>query len=174
MASEREVRFSAGLALRSVFFVFLLPGTVAVFGPIRILYATRTLTAPDASIGAFVAAAVILAGAVVLLRCVWDFFASGRGTLAPVDPPKTLVVGGLYRSTRNPMYNGVLTMILGQAWLFRSGWLVFYAFTVFVGFHFFVVLYEERTLESRFGEDYRRYRRRVPRWGFTLRRLASG
>jgi protein-S-isoprenylcysteine O-methyltransferase Ste14 len=164
------MKFSRGLALRSVFFVFLLPGTVAVYGPLRILRSTGRLVVPGLSVASVAAAGVILAGAAAVLSCVWDFFAAGRGTLAPVDPPKALVVRGLYRSTRNPMYNGVLAMILGQSWLFRSGWLAFYAMTVFLGFHLFVVLYEERTLESRFGEAYRHYRRSVPRWGFALRR----
>jgi hypothetical protein len=57
---------------------------------------------------------------VALLRCVWDFFAKGKGTLAPIDPPRVLVVSGLYRFTRNPMYNGVLALTLGEAWLFGS------------------------------------------------------
>ena len=105
----------------------------------------------------------------VLLRCVWDFFATGKGTLAPIDPPRFLVVQGLYRFTRNPMYNGVVALILGEAGLFRSVALVEYALLVLVLFHLFVVLYEEPALESQFGEAYRAYRRAVPRWGFTTR-----
>ena len=67
------------------------------------------------------------------------------------------------------MYNGVIAIILGEAWLFRSVSLVEYALVVLVLFHLFVVLYEEPALESQFGEAYRAYRRAVPRWGFTTR-----
>ncbi|HJZ84265.1 MAG TPA: isoprenylcysteine carboxylmethyltransferase family protein [Polyangia bacterium] len=157
------------LALRALFFVALLPGTIAGYVPFRMLRASSLLRVPSLSLSSVAAGALALAGAAVLLRCVWDFFAAGQGTLAPVDPPRHLVVRGLYRFTRNPMYNGVLALLLGQAWLFRSVALVEYTAAVFAGFHLFVVLYEEPTLESRFGDSYREYRRRVPRWGFTIR-----
>ena len=162
----------AFLALRSLFFVGLLPGTVAGYVPFRILRATDRLGMPDLSIVSIAAGLLTLAGAAVLFRCVWDFFAAGRGTLAPVDPPRHLVVRGLYRVTRNPMYNGVLAVLLGEAWLFRSVPLAAYALVVFAMFHLFVVLYEEPALASRFGESYRAYRAAVPRWGFTLRPFA--
>jgi protein-S-isoprenylcysteine O-methyltransferase Ste14 len=156
------------LAFRSLAFVVLLPGMVAGYVPFRILRTSDQLHAPPLSVAAVAAAVLLVAGTAVLLRCVWDFFVAGRGTLAPVDPPKYLVVRGLYRFTRNPMYNGVVAMLLGESWLFHSSRLVEYAVVVLVVFHLFVVLYEEHTLESRFGESYRTYRRAVPRWGFTI------
>ena len=82
-------------------------------------------------------------------RRFWDFFAAGKGTLAPIDPPRFLVVRGLYRFSRNPMYNGVIALILGEAWLFGSIGLAEYALLVLIFFHLFVVLYEEPALESR-------------------------
>ncbi len=145
------------LALRALFFVLLLPGTVAGYIPFSILRAGNLLLC---------AAVFAITGALVLLRCVWDFFAAGKGTLAPIDPPRFLVVRGLYRFTRNPMYNGVIALILAEAWLFRSIGLAEYALLVLIFFHLFVVFYEEPTLESQFGESYRAYRRAVPRWGF--------
>jgi protein-S-isoprenylcysteine O-methyltransferase Ste14 len=157
------------LALRALTFVVLLPGTVAGYVPFRILRASDQLHEPRLFASAVAGAVLLFAGTVVLFRCVWDFFSAGRGTLAPVDPPKRLVVRGLYRFTRNPMYNGVLAIVLGEAWLFHSSTLVMYAFLVLILFHCFVVLYEERTLESRFGESYRAYRKAVPRWGLTIR-----
>ncbi|MGH9443708.1 MAG: methyltransferase family protein [Thermoanaerobaculia bacterium] len=166
---ERKTSSNAFLALRALAFVFLLPGTFAVYAPLQILRATGRLLPPSFSVSSLAASVLLLAGAAVVLRCVWDFFAAGRGTLAPVDPPKRLVVAGLYRFTRNPMYNGVLAAILGEAWLFRAPVLLFYAFCVLTGFHLFVVLYEERTLAGRFGHEYASYRRRVPRWGFVIR-----
>jgi protein-S-isoprenylcysteine O-methyltransferase Ste14 len=159
----------AFLALRSLAVVVLFPGTVAGYVPVRILAATSHLVRPELSAVTLLAACLALCGASVLLRCVWDFFAEGKGTLAPFDPPRRLVVGGLYRFTRNPMYNGVLAVLAGEASLFRSMALLKYATLVFVLFHVFVVGYEEPALESQFGESYRNYRRMVPRWGFTLR-----
>jgi protein-S-isoprenylcysteine O-methyltransferase Ste14 len=72
------------------------------------------------------------------------------------------------------MYNGVLALILGEAWLFGSESLLKYALLVLVLFHLFVVLYEEPALTSQFGESYRAYRRAVPRWGFTTRPFQEG
>jgi protein-S-isoprenylcysteine O-methyltransferase Ste14 len=157
------------LLARAAFFVVLLPGTVAGYIPLRILRATGRFHVPGFSPSSCAAALILVAGGIILLRCVWDFFAAGEGTLAPIDAPKRLVVRGLYRFTRNPMYNGVIGILAGEAWLFHSLDLVDYALVVLVVFHLFVVIYEERALEARFGESYRDYRRLVPRWGFTIR-----
>jgi protein-S-isoprenylcysteine O-methyltransferase Ste14 len=162
------------LALRAIFFVLLLPGTVAGYVPFGILRAADRLRLPELSPSSVGASILAIAGAVVLLRCVWDFFAKGKGTLAPIDAPRVLVVSGLYRFTRNPMYNGVIALIVGEAWLFGSVSLLQYAFLVLVFFHLWVVLYEEPTLTSQFGESYRVYRRAVPRWGFTTRPFQEG
>jgi protein-S-isoprenylcysteine O-methyltransferase Ste14 len=128
---------------------------------------------PTLSLLTSLAALTALAGAAVLLASVWEFFAAGHGTLAPVDPPRQLVVSGLYRFTRNPMYNGVVALLLGQAWFFSSLLLFEYAVMVLVCCHVFVVLYEEPSLESRFGESYQVYRKAVPRWGFTVRPFST-
>jgi protein-S-isoprenylcysteine O-methyltransferase Ste14 len=158
----------AFLAIRALFFVFLLPGMVAGFIPLSFVGGRRVQLPPltSSSLAPWILIAV---GAMVLLRCVWDFFSAGHGTLAPIDPPKKLVVQGLYRFTRNPMYNGVLSIVIGEAWLFHSRPILQYLAVVAVMFHLFVVFYEEPALRSAFGEEYERYRQRVPRWGFTLR-----
>jgi protein-S-isoprenylcysteine O-methyltransferase Ste14 len=157
------------LALRSLFFMLLLPGTVAGYIPFRIISATSGFGAIGFSVSTVAASALTLAGIVVLTWCVWDFFAAGHGTLAPIDPPRHLVAQGLYRITRNPMYNGVLAILLGEAWLFASIPLLKYTLLVFIACHLFVLFYEEPALESRFGESYRVYRKAVPRWGLTMR-----
>jgi protein-S-isoprenylcysteine O-methyltransferase Ste14 len=162
-------RFRPFLAFRSILFVFLIPGTVAGYIPFLILQSSADDIRPRGPIGSGVAACLMVLGASVLLRCVWDFFAAGQGTLAPFDPPRKLVVRGLYRFTRNPMYNGVVCLLIGEAWLFHSSSLWKYAALVFVMFHVVVTVYEEPTLESQFGESFRRYKRAVPRWGFTMR-----
>src|SRR2546423_4398278 len=161
------------LAARSLVFLVLIPGTVAGYIPWRILRASRQLLIPPFSITTILGLCVAMLGLSVLLRCVWDFFATGRGTLAPFDPPKHLVLHGLYRFTRNPMYNGVLTLLLGETWLFHSSALLEYTIIVFVIFHLMVLIYEEPALESQFGESYRAYRAAVPRWGFTARAFAD-
>jgi protein-S-isoprenylcysteine O-methyltransferase Ste14 len=157
------------LALRALFFVLLLPGTVAGYIPFRIIGAAGRFSTIGFGISSIAASALTLAGIAVLTWCVWDFFAQGHGTLAPVDPPRYLVVQGLYRITRNPMYSGVLGILLGEAWLFASIILLQYTLLVFIACHLFVLFYEEPALESLFGESYRAYRKAVPRWGLKLR-----
>jgi protein-S-isoprenylcysteine O-methyltransferase Ste14 len=149
-----------GLALRNLLFTLLVPGTVAVAVPLLLAGDRRPAS------GALLALACMLlgTGAAIYAWTVWDFAAYGRGTPAPIDAPRRLVVRGLYRWTRNPMYVGVLCVILGQALLFRAWSLVLYAAGVALAFHLFVRLYEEPHLRRTFGEDYEAYRARVPRW----------
>lgn len=107
---------------------------------------------------------VLGVGMFALLWCVRDFHVSGRGTLAPWDPPRKLVVVGLYRCVRNPMYVAVLTILLGWALLYRSWLLVAYVAIVAIIFHFRVVLHEEPWLKKQFGTDWDDYAAQVPRW----------
>src|ERR1041384_7966988 len=81
---------------------------------------------------------LLLVGASIYVWCVWDFATFGRGTPAPIDAPKRLVVRGLYHYTRNPMYTGVLTVILGWALLFQALPLVLYASIVATCFQSFI------------------------------------
>ena len=155
------------LAIRALFFVALLPGVIAGYVPYQMLLDSGGLRLLDFNVTSAASGILILVGITILLRCVWDFFARGKGTLAPIDPPRHLVVSGLYRYTRNPMYHGVLAVLLGQAWLFGIMSILTYALGVLIAFHLFVVLYEEPALESRFHESYVAYRQAVPRWGFT-------
>jgi protein-S-isoprenylcysteine O-methyltransferase Ste14 len=107
---------------------------------------------------------VIAAGATLLGACIWEFAQRGRGTLSPVDPPKQLVVQGLYRYVRNPMYLSVSTILLGAALLARSVALLGYWAVFFAAANLFVMLYEEPALRRQFGESYERYRQSVGRW----------
>jgi protein-S-isoprenylcysteine O-methyltransferase Ste14 len=107
---------------------------------------------------------LITLGATIYLWTVWDFANFGRGTPLPIDAPKTLVVRGLYQYVRNPMYIGVILVILGWAGIFAHGWLVLYALSVGILVHLFVVAYEEPRLKELFGEEYETYRAAVGRW----------
>jgi protein-S-isoprenylcysteine O-methyltransferase Ste14 len=107
---------------------------------------------------------LIATGALLLARCIWEFAATGRGTLSPVDPPRELVVVGLYRYVRNPMYLSVGTILLGEVLLTRSMGLLGFAATGFVIVNLFVIGYEEPYLRRQFGGSYERYTARVGRW----------
>ena len=103
-------------------------------------------------------------GLCLLLWCVRDFFVSGKGTLAPWDPPKHLVVVGLYRCVRNPMYLAVLTIIAGWGLLYASAWMAVYLAFVAVVFHLRVILHEEPWLLRTFHGEWESYRNCVARW----------
>jgi protein-S-isoprenylcysteine O-methyltransferase Ste14 len=103
-------------------------------------------------------------GALLLGTCIWEFARSGRGTLAPVDPPRQLVIRGLYRYVRNPMYLSVTVIVLGEVLLTGSRPLFLYWTLWFLGVNLFVIGYEEPTLDRRFGAEYDRYRKDVGRW----------
>lgn len=107
---------------------------------------------------------VLLAGAAVLLWCVRDFYVAGKGTLAPWSPPKQLVIVGLYRYARNPMYVGVLLVVAGWALALASALVGAYGLLMALAFHVRVLVHEERWLEREFGAQWIDYRARVPRW----------
>jgi protein-S-isoprenylcysteine O-methyltransferase Ste14 len=112
-----------------------------------------------------VAGAVLLAGGVgVLAHTVIRFVVEGLGTPFPAAPTQNLVVGGLYRYVRNPMYLAVIAIILGQAAILGSVSLLVYAAILWLIVASFVRLYEEPTLSSQFGEQYAAYRRAVRGW----------
>jgi protein-S-isoprenylcysteine O-methyltransferase Ste14 len=154
-------RDTLAIAARSVLFTFVVPGTVAGWVPLLLL---RGATLADAGALRWLGVAPLVAGLVVYVWCVADFATVGRGTPAPIDPPKELVRRGLYGVTRNPMYVGVLAVLAGEAWLFASPLLALYAAFVFACFHLFVLFYEEPTLRRSFGDAYERYCAAVPRW----------
>lgn len=108
--------------------------------------------------------ALVVAGVAVLIESFARFALVGRGTPAPIAPTERLVVSGLYRYVRNPMYLAVVSIIVGQAVLFGSRPLLGYAAVVGAGFHAFVLVYEEPTLRARYGAEYEKYRAAVRRW----------
>lgn len=114
----------------------------------------------------WLAAIPSITGFAVSLRCVWDFAWTGRGTPAPMIPPTRLVVVGLYRYVRNPMYSGLAAGWLGLWVIFGHPnlRLIGAAAVIALCVHLFVILYEEPTLRKKFGADYEEYCRNVRRW----------
>ncbi|MGD9704802.1 MAG: isoprenylcysteine carboxylmethyltransferase family protein [Acidimicrobiia bacterium] len=119
----------------------------------------------------FVGVPLIASGAVLLLDSVLLRFArEGRGTLAPVDPPRFVVRGGAYGRVRNPMYVANVAVLVGEGLVFESWYVLMWAAAMFAVFHTFVVLYEEPDLSARFGTAYDDYRLATGRWLPRLRR----
>jgi protein-S-isoprenylcysteine O-methyltransferase Ste14 len=144
---------------RAVIAFLALPGMVAFVIPVAWLWNTdhKHLAQPFGL-------AVLALGIVALLWCVRDFYVSGKGTLAPWAPPKRLVIVGLYRYSRNPMYVSVILVLLGWAISFGSLGLFVYAGVIMAGFHLRVVLGEEPWLARTHGGEWERYASHVPRW----------
>jgi protein-S-isoprenylcysteine O-methyltransferase Ste14 len=154
---------SLWLAVRSLLWTILLPGLFAGFLPWRYFGLSQAVI-DTRSPRQWLGVAAIGIGIVLLGTCIWEFARRGRGTLAPVDPPTTLVIQGLYRYVRNPMYLSVTMIVLGEALLTGSKALLAYWAVWFLAANLFVIGYEEPTLRRRFGPAYERYRATVGRW----------
>lgn len=155
------MRSSRAAVLGSLLFTLVVPGTVVGLVP---WFLAERFPRPPLPGGLRWAGVVLLVpGAVVLLDSIARF-ARELGTPAPSAPTEGLVVTGLYRHVRNPMYLAVVAILIGEALLFRRGVLLAYAGAVWVAVHLFVLGYEEPTLERRYGADYEAYRRMVRRW----------
>ena len=152
------------LLLKNLLFTVFVPGMVAVYLPLRVVTRPAATLAFDWRASQLAALLPLLVGAAIYFWCLWDFAMHGRGTPAPIDAPKRLVTRGLYRYIRNPMYVGVLLVIIGWAGFLPSGRILVYGAAVALFFHLFVVLVEEPLLESKFGEAYLRYCNEVGRW----------
>lgn len=144
---------------RALVAFLVLPGVFAGVVPYLIASAD-----PRRGTGWTIGAFVMGCGALVLLWCVRDFYVAGKGTLAPWQPPKRLVVVGLYRYSRNPMYLGVLTFVIGWAIFMGSPLLCGYVLVLFSSFHTSVVVYEEPWLSKQFTSQWQTYAAAVPRW----------
>jgi len=148
-------------ALKSLLFLIIAPGVVAGYIPLALL---RNGPKIETGVFAYLAFPLWLIGMVILLWSFWNFLIEGRGTPAPIDPPKELVAVGFYRYVRNPMYVGVLLILIGHFLWFKNVWLIVYAAVAFLIVHLFVTLYEEPTLKRKFGAGYEEYLKKVPRW----------
>lgn len=147
----------------SALFLVAAPGVVAGLLPWLL---TDHYRKPLSAVPGFVPAGSVLVvgAAAILLHAFARFALEGLGTPAPVAPTEKLVVGGIYRHVRNPMYVAVLAIILGQALIFSSWPVLFYGLIAAAAMISFVKVYEEPTLASRYGAEYETYRRAVPGW----------
>jgi protein-S-isoprenylcysteine O-methyltransferase Ste14 len=150
--------------LGSAVFLVIAPGFVAGLVPWWISH--WRIQAPFFGVAAIrVAGGILLTlGAIGLLDSFARFAVQGLGTPAPVAPPQHLVVTGLYRFVRNPMYVSVTSAILGQAMIFGNVRLLEYGASVWLAFHMFVLVFEEPSLRRTFGTEYEAFCAAVPRW----------
>lgn len=166
--------------LRQLYAILLLPFMAVVVIPGLIVYYSPTLRIgwswpPRLNLlPPLLGGALIAAGLTLMAKSIWLFATVGQGTLAPWDPTQRLVVRGIYRHLRNPMITGVFGVLLGEATLLGSRF-IFYWFAFFAVLNaLHIPVIEEPGLERRFGQDYIRYRRNVPRWMPRLRPWTGG
>lgn len=156
------------LFIRALVAFLALPGVVAFGVPVLLIARGSPVdrrTAPQAA-----AALLLSLGIALLIWSVREFYVAGRGTLAPWESPRSLVVSGPYRVTRSPMYVAVLLILLGWAVLFSSRALTAYAFAIAIAFHLRILFHEEPFLARTHGHAWTAYAARVPRW---IGRVAS-
>ncbi len=145
--------------LKAIVAFCVLPGVFGILVPISIGVAD-----PLRGAGSYLGSIAVCIGMGTLGWCIRDFYASGKGTLAPWAPPEHLVIVGLYRHVRNPMYLAVVLVVAGFAGAFASPLVALYCILLAVGFHLRVAFHEEPWLAKRFGEDWAQYKKNVSRW----------
>jgi protein-S-isoprenylcysteine O-methyltransferase Ste14 len=148
--------------LKTLAFTIVAPGTVMFLIPFLIMGPNaRVFSLEDwRSLGLL----LIVMGLVLYFSSAWHFAVTGKGTPAPIDPPKKFVAKGFYRWTRNPMYVGGFFILTGEALLYYFWPLLVYLVVVSIVVNLFVIYYEEPTLRKKFGRAYAGYCKRVPRW----------
>jgi protein-S-isoprenylcysteine O-methyltransferase Ste14 len=161
---------SVSLALRSLLWAIVMPGIVAAYVPWRFFGLDKVRVNVQQPLHLLAVPCLVL-GIVLLGACIVEFARTGRGTLSPVDPPRHLVVRGLYQYVRNPMYLSVTIMLVAEILLTRSTALAAYWAIWFFWVNVFVMGYEEPALRRQFGASYDEYARHVGRW---IPRLTTG
>jgi protein-S-isoprenylcysteine O-methyltransferase Ste14 len=150
--------------IRTIVYATAFIGLFLVFLPSRVLSRSGLARRPETGPLQIAGMVVAIAGGAVALWCIFTFATLGRGTPAPFDPPRRLVVRGPYRYVRNPMYIGAALALLGAALVYGSVALAAYALAFLLVLHAFVLWYEEPTLRRSFGAEYESYTQKVRRW----------
>lgn len=150
--------------VRAVTYAALFIGFVLVYLPGRFLSWSEIVAPATTGVPQVAGMSMVAIGTAIALWCVFTFVFIGKGTPAPFDPPRKLVVRGPYRFMRNPMYIGAGVTLAGAALYYQSLSIFIYTGLFFLVTHLFVVLYEEPTLRRTFGDEYEAYCRRTTRW----------
>jgi protein-S-isoprenylcysteine O-methyltransferase Ste14 len=159
--------------IRAVTYAALFIGLVLVYLPARFLSWSGIMRPNVIEAPQIVGMIIAVIGAAIALWCIFTFVFIGKGTPAPFDPPRRLVIQGPYRFVRNPMYIGAGLALAGAALFYRSGSILIYTGLFFLATHLFVVLYEEPALRRSFGAGYQAYCDRVGRWWIRAERTAA-
>ena len=149
-------------ALKTILFLLLVPGLLLVALPAWLMATDTALF--SFSLFRWLTIPCWMIGAAGTIWCAWAFTVRGRGTPSPTDPPKELVVSGLYRYVRNPIYLGVVMFLLGHVLWHPARAILWMPLIVAVSSHLFIIFYEEPHLRKTFGAAYEEYCRKVPRW----------
>jgi len=152
------------LSLKSALATIVVPGTACALIPYYILKATHVSLSPPFDILQFMAILISVLGLYMIVWVSTAFVRQGKGTPIPIDPPTHLLITGLYRYVRNPMYVGALLIVIAEAIYFSYPWLMLYAAGLWAALHTALVVFEEPQLKRRFGADYEHYLMTVPRW----------
>jgi protein-S-isoprenylcysteine O-methyltransferase Ste14 len=165
MIADRPTRPIRQIALlaETIVFTLVVPGTVTYWLP-RALDLWGSAPSRPWPISAWLSIVLLTIGLAIYGKCTWEFATRGRGIPAPLDHPKQLVVSGLYRYVRNPMYLGVLLVLIGESLLFQSSSFLIYTLIWLALVHLNVLVYEEPNLHQKFDGSYDAYRAHVPRW----------
>jgi protein-S-isoprenylcysteine O-methyltransferase Ste14 len=150
--------------VRAFTYATLFIGLVLVYVPARLLSWSGIVRPAAIQVQQVIGMVIGAAGSAVALWCIFTFASVGRGTPAPFDPPRRLVILGPYRFVRNPMYIGAGLALAGAALFYESLPLLGYVAFFFLATHFFVVWYEEPALRRTFGQEYQAYCDRIRRW----------
>jgi protein-S-isoprenylcysteine O-methyltransferase Ste14 len=152
------------VVVRAVTYATLFTALVLIYVPVRLLSWSGIVRPEAINVPQVAGMVVAAAGAALALWCVIAFASIGRGTPAPFDPPRRLVIQGPYHFVRNPMYVGAGLALAGAALFYESLPLMGYSVLFLLAAHLFVVWYEEPTLRRTFGQEYEAYCRRVRQW----------
>ena len=153
------------LFIRNLIFTILQPGIVVGFIPYLISKEKISKVFKNVfEFNNYVGFLVFIVGILVVFYCIYDFAKRGKGTLSPADKTKELVISRLYTYSRNPMYVGIILVLIGEVIFLNSIKLLVYTIIVFIGFHLFVILVEEPRLKKDFKEKYKKYSSTVGRW----------
>lgn len=148
------------LIIKSLVFTIIVPGIISVLIPLSLSEGVIADNTGFVLLGIL----FLISGLSIYSWCVWDFVTFGKGTPAPIDAPKHLVVRGLYHYSRNPMYVGVLFVIAGWTLFFTNLTILLYGVCVMACLQLLIVFYEEPKLHQIFNQEYTKYKNKINRW----------